>query len=125
MDFLTRMTLPVNGFEMRLLRGGEGAPLLYLHGAGGAPVVIEFMELLAERFEVMVPEHPGFGASEDPGWFDNIHDLAYYYLDALETLGLEDVHLVGNSLGGWIALEMAVRNTSRLNSLTLDRKSTL
>jgi pimeloyl-ACP methyl ester carboxylesterase len=119
MASLTRMTLPVNGFEMRLLRGGEGAPLLYLHGAGGAPAVMEFMELLADRFEVIVPEHPGFGASEDPGWFDNIHDLAYYYLDALEVLGLEDVHLVGNSLGGWIALEVAVRNTSRLKSLTL------
>ena len=119
MASLTRMTLPVNGYEMRMLRGGEGAPLLYLHGAGGAPVVMEFMELLAERFEVIVPEHPGFGDSEDPEWFDNIHDVAYYYLGALQALGLAEVHLVGQSLGGWIALEMAVRNTSHLKSLTL------
>jgi len=116
---LTRMTLQVKGYEMRMLRGGKGTPLLYLHGAGGAPVVMEFMELLAERFEVIVPEHPGFGESEDPEWFDNIHDVAYYYLDALEALGLAEVHLVGQSLGGWIALEMAVRNTSHLKSLTL------
>ena len=119
MASLTRVTLPVNGYEMRMLRGGEGAPLLYLHGAGGAPAVMEFMELLAERFEVIVPEHPGFGASQDPEWFDDIHDLAYYYLDALRGLGFSEVHLVGQSLGGWIALEMAVRDTSRLKSLTL------
>lgn len=119
MASLARTTMPVNGFAANMLRGGSGPALLYLHGAGGAPAVMPFMERLAERFELIVPEHPGFGASADPDWFDNIHDLAYYYLDLLERLDMGAVHLVGMSLGGWIALEIAVRNTSRLKSLTL------
>src|SRR5207249_4908495 len=81
--------------------------------------VLPFMEKLAERFDVLVPEHPGFGASDEPGWLENMHDLAYFYLDVLESLELRGVHLVGSSLGGWLALEMAVRDASRLKSLVL------
>ena len=68
---------------------------------------------------MIVPEHPGFGDSDTPDWLDTIHDLAYFYLDFLEQLDLDRVHLVGVSLGGWIAAELAVRDTSRLASLTL------
>jgi pimeloyl-ACP methyl ester carboxylesterase len=68
---------------------------------------------------VFVPEHPGFGLSDNPPWIRNIADLAMYYLDFLDTLGTEKVHLVGQSLGGWVAAEVAVRNCSRLASLTL------
>lgn len=119
MPALTPTTMTVDGHAARLLRGGSGPALLYLHGAGGAAAPQPFMERLAERFDVIVPEHPGFGESAEPAWFDTIHDLAYYYLDLIERLGLDGVHLVGASLGGWIALEVAVRNTSRLASLTL------
>jgi pimeloyl-ACP methyl ester carboxylesterase len=66
---------------------------------------------LAQRFDVIVPDHPGFGGAEAPAWIDDISDLAYGYLDAIEVLGLPGVHIVGQSLGGWIALEMAVRST--------------
>jgi pimeloyl-ACP methyl ester carboxylesterase len=66
-----------------------------------------------------VPEHPGFGRSETPAWLDNVSDLAYFYLDFIEGLGLRDVHLVGTSLGAWIAAELAVRNQCSLRSLTL------
>ena len=79
------------------------------------------MARLAETFDVIVPEHPGFGESETPAWLDTIADLANFYLDFLDQLDLDGVHLVGQSLGGWIAAELAVRNTSRLASLTLDR----
>jgi pimeloyl-ACP methyl ester carboxylesterase len=74
---------------------------------------------LAQRFDVIVPDHPGFGGSEAPTWIDDISDLAYCYRDAIEVLGLPGVHIVGQSLGGWIALEMAVRSTQGLRSLTL------
>ena len=111
--------IEVNGCRTHLRRGGSGAPLLYLHGASGAPVIMPFMEKLAERFDVLVPEHPGFGLSDEPEWLDNIHDLAYFYLDFLRTLDLRRVMLVGSSLGGWTALEMAVRDTSRLAALVL------
>jgi pimeloyl-ACP methyl ester carboxylesterase len=111
--------IEVDGCKINLRRGGSGEPLLYLHGANGAPAVMPFMERLAERFNVLVPEHPGFGASDEPGWLENIHDLAYFYLDLLESLDLRGVRLVGSSLGGWLALEMAVRDTSRVKSLVL------
>jgi len=109
----------VDGCRINLRRGGSGEPLLYLHGAGGAPAVLPFMEMLAQRFDVLVPEHPGFGASDEPEWLENMHDLAYFYLDVLKSLELRSVHLVGSSLGGWLALEMAVRDASRLKSLVL------
>ena len=108
-----------NGCRIRLLRGGEGAPLLFLHGGGGAPVWLPFMESLAQRFDVIVPEHPGYGGSDTPDWLDNVGDLAYFYLDVIEALGLAKVHLVGTSLGGWVAAEIAVRSCERLATLTL------
>jgi pimeloyl-ACP methyl ester carboxylesterase len=109
----------VDGCRTHLRRGGSGEPLLYLHGASGAPAVMPFMEKLAARFDVLVPEHPGYGLSDEPEWLENIHDVAYFYLDFLKQLRLSDVTLVGSSMGGWIAMEMAVRDTSRIKSLVL------
>ena len=78
-----------------------------------------FLDELSTRFAVFAPEHPGFGQSDDPPWLDEVADLAYFHLDLLQALGLDRVHLIGTSLGGWVAAEMAVRNTARLASLTL------
>jgi pimeloyl-ACP methyl ester carboxylesterase len=111
--------LEVDGCRIHLRRGGSGRPLLFLHGASGAPVILPVMERLAERFDVLVPEHPGYGQSGEPPWLENIHDVAYFYLDLLEQLDLREVTLVGNSMGGWIAMEIAVRDTSRLKSVVL------
>lgn len=94
-------------------------PLLFLHGAGGAESALPFLARFAAAMPVLVPDHPGFGQSPDPAWLDNIHDAAYAYLDFLEALDLRDVHLVGSSLGGWLALEIAIRDASRLASLTV------
>jgi len=82
-------------------------------------VILPFMEKLAQRFEVLVPEHPGYGQSDEPEWLENIHDMAYFYLDFIQQLGLSKICLVGSSMGGWIAMEMAVRSTARLKSLVL------
>ena len=109
----------VDGCKTHLRRDGRGEPLLFLHGANGAPVVLPFMEKLAQRFDVLVPEHPGYGKSDEPEWLENIHDIAYFYLDFLKQLNLKNVTVVGSSMGGWIAMEMAVRDTSRLKSLVL------
>ena len=109
----------VDGCRTHLRRGGAGRPLVDLHGASGAPVIMPFMEKLAERFEVLVPEHPGYGLSDEPEWLENIHDMAYFYLDFLRRLKLEKVVVIGSSMGGWMAMEMAVRNTSRISSLIL------
>jgi pimeloyl-ACP methyl ester carboxylesterase len=101
------------------MRGGTGRPLLLLHGAGGGSPRRPVKSEHAARHDVIVPEHPGFGSSDTPDWLDTISDLANFYLDVLDQLDLTGVDLVGHSLGGWIAAELAVRNTHRLASLTL------
>jgi pimeloyl-ACP methyl ester carboxylesterase len=111
--------ITVNGCRIRLRRGGKGPAMLYLHGANGAPVVQPFMDELAKNFDLIVPEHPGFGMSDEPEWLEDIHDLAYFYLDLLDQLGLPSVHVVGSSLGGWLAMEMAVRQPARFKSMVL------
>lgn len=111
--------LTVNGTRIRMWRSGKGPAMLYLHGANGAAAVLPFMDELAKNFDVLVPEHPGFGLSDEPDWLENIHDLAYFYLDLLDQIGLPSVHVVGSSIGGWLAMELAIREPSRFKSLVL------
>ena len=119
------MSEPREGFEtvagckVHVLRGGRGNPLLFLHGGRGAGVWLPLFKTLSEHFDVIVPEHPGFGRSDTPEWLDNIGDLANFYHEFIDHLGLRDVNLVGTSLGGWIAADMAVRNCGPLRTLTL------
>jgi len=113
------VTVPVRDTTLRLWRGGAGAALLFLHDATGAAGWPPVFEMLAKRFDVLAPEHPGYGGEEPPAWLDRVADLSNFYLDMLDALDLEQLHLVGASLGGWIAAELATRNTSRLASLTL------
>ena len=116
----TEHFIEIHGCRTHYRRGGKGRPLVFLHGAGGVSAVLPFMERLAGRFDVLVPDHPGYGKSDEPEWLENIHDAAYFYLDFLERLGLQEVVLAGASMGGWMALEAAVRNTSRLRCLVLN-----
>ena len=109
----------VAGCRVRVMRKGEGEPLLFLHGAAGAGRWLPFMETLSASYDVIVPEHPGFGGSDTPDWLDNVGDLAFFYLDFIDHVGLEKVHLVGTSLGGWVAAELATRCSDRLRTLTL------
>lgn len=118
-DGANARTLTIRDCRITLRRAGSGEALLYLHGAGGGSVWTPFFDLLAQDFDVLVPEHPGFGASDMPDWFDNIHDLAYFYAQFLREQKLDKVHLVGHSIGGWLAMEMAVRDPGRFASLTL------
>lgn len=103
---------------VRVQQAGAGAPLLFLHGAGGRNWT-PLHKALAKSYRVIAPEHPGFGGSPIPPWMNSVGDLAFFYLDLIEHMGLTGVHLVGHSLGGWTAGEIAVRNTSRLASVTL------
>src|SRR5580704_4894681 len=96
---LTELT--VRGVAIKLYRSGRGPTVLFLHGAGGVPQWLPFFEALAERYELLVPEHPGFGGSDDPPWIHSMPDLAMFYLDLLEETGLDRIHVIGNSLGGW------------------------
>ena len=114
-------TLVTRGTRVRVRRAGKGKPILFLHGAGGWPAWLPFFERLSQRFAVAVPEHPGFGGSDDPHWLRDVPDLAMYYLDVLDAAFASPVHVIGHSLGGWTAAEAAVRNTRHIASLTLHR----
>jgi pimeloyl-ACP methyl ester carboxylesterase len=94
-------------FQTFVRTEGEGDPLLFLHGAGGLPGWPPFLEALARSFRVIAPDHPGFGRSEGLEHLDDVVDLALYYTEFIEALGLEQPYLVGHSLGGMIAAEIA------------------
>jgi pimeloyl-ACP methyl ester carboxylesterase len=115
----TESTFDYKGSNVFMRRGGSGEPLLFLHGAGGVAAWMPFLDQLSDSFDVIVPDHPTYGRSDEPDWVEDVADVAYFYMDFLENNGLENVHVVGQSMGGWIALEMAIRNTSRIKTLTL------
>ena len=105
--------------EIEVKRRGRGKPLMLLPGEemleGDGP----FIEALARRFEVVIPSPPGFGASSRPDWITTPDDIAYLYLSLIETLALADIVMIGCSLGGWIAAELATKDDSRLSRLVL------
>lgn len=95
--------------------------VLLLHGGAGPASVAAFADLLAEdaATHVIAPTHPGFGGTLRPGSLSTIAGLAELYDALLEALDLEDVTVVGNSIGGWIAAELALRHPSRVTQLAL------
>jgi pimeloyl-ACP methyl ester carboxylesterase len=109
----------INNCNLNVTRNGEGPSLLFLHGIEGSGECATVTTELAKHHEVILPDHPGFGLSDSPEQITSVSDLAYFYLDLLDTLNVDRVDLVGHCLGGWIAAEMAVRNTTRIRSLTL------
>lgn len=112
-------TIDVRGRSTRLLRGGEGAPLIFLHDAF-CPAWLPLHDRLASEFEVFVPMHPGFAGSEDDfDQFETMEDLVIHYLDLCEALTLERPALAGASFGGWIAAEWAIRYSGQLRCLVL------
>ena len=78
-----------------------------------------FIAKLAQYWKVFKPRHPGFDGRKPPKRFRCVGDLAYLYLDLIEQLELQQVVLLGASFGGWIGIEIAIRDTARLNSLIL------
>jgi pimeloyl-ACP methyl ester carboxylesterase len=111
--------LVVRGTPIHMMQDGAGPDLLFLHGAGGAGRWLPFQERLAGSFNVYFPSHPGHGGSPAAEWIEHISDLAFHYLDLLDELRLDRIHLVGASFGGWIAAEMATMVSHRLASLVL------
>ncbi|MFJ8138489.1 alpha/beta fold hydrolase [Streptomyces sp. NPDC096013] len=98
----------------------EGTGVLVLHGGAGPRTVAGISAALSEHVYVVAPTHPGFDGTPRPDRFDSIADLAIAYLDLLDALDIKDVMVIGNSVGGWIAAEMALRdNKGRIGALTL------
>ncbi|HYK81373.1 MAG TPA: alpha/beta hydrolase [Micropepsaceae bacterium] len=114
--------IELSGVAVEVTERGKGRPLLLLHPghpAGRIDPAARVVELLAQDTRVIAPTHPGFGMVPAPAKLTTIDDLAYLYLDLMEAMELRDCVVVGLSLGGWIAAEMAVKTTERLSHLVL------
>jgi pimeloyl-ACP methyl ester carboxylesterase len=109
----------VHGVRLEIVERGQGRPILWLHGEEGLDPGAQFLDLLAAHGSVLAPSHPGFGRSPDVASIDTVDDLSYLYLDVLAERNLRDVTVVGSSLGGWIAAEMAVKCSDRFSGLVL------
>jgi pimeloyl-ACP methyl ester carboxylesterase len=109
----------INGIGVELIERGRGPTVLFLHPEIGLDPQCAFLDELAQSVRVIAPSHPGFGGSDQPPSFSTVDDLAYFYLDLLDALALDGVTMVGVSLGGWIAAEIAVKSTERISALVL------
>lgn len=117
---LQRRTLTIAGLELELFEGGQGAPpVLFLHSAQGLAPRDPFLGLLARQRRVVAPSHPGFGQSALPDWIDSVDDIAHVHLELMDRLGLAQVDLVGASVGGWIAAEIATKVPDRIRRLVM------
>ena len=120
----TIRTLDVAGIgpvEVTVEDRGDGQPFLLLHGGAGPQSVSRFAQLLAEKdhHRVVTPTHPGFGGTPRPDGLHSVAGLATLYSALLDDLGLEDVTVIGNSVGGWIASEMALLGSPRVSGMVL------
>ncbi len=111
--------ITVAGVTLEIEEAGQGRPLLFLHPGEGLQPARPWIEALARTHRVIAPHHPGFGNSTLPDWIGTVDDLAYLYLDLAKQLGLDNAVLAGACFGGWIAAEMAVRDTARFAGLVL------
>jgi pimeloyl-ACP methyl ester carboxylesterase len=111
--------IDVRGLQVAYRRKGTGPPTVFLHGAGTTRLWLPFYERMSEGVDFLAPEHPGFGDTAMPDWLDGFDDLVLHYHDLLDAFELDRVHLIGFSLGGWIAADIGIFYPERLKSLTL------
>ena len=112
-------TVRVGENDVQMFSGGSGPPLLYLHGAGGNAGWQAFHESLAQSHTVYAPSQPGFNGTARPRWISTINDLAHFNLEMVQQMGLTQYILVGHSMGGWVAAEMAAMGQENLKGLVL------
>src|SRR6516225_3215825 len=109
----------VAGVKLHVARAGSGSPVVVLHPDIGSPDRLDFYDSLAERFDVLVPRHPGYGKSERPQWLRGVRDVAVMYQWLLSGLGVDRASLIGLGFGGWIAAEMATMAPREFHRLVL------
>ena len=115
----TRTIETSRGCQVELLEGGAGEPLIFMHGAGGLFAENPFLDKLAEHYHVFAPWWPGYGNSSGEGTLEDMLDFTLHGWDVVEALGIDKPHLVGHSMGGMIAAEMAAVAPHDLNKLVL------
>jgi pimeloyl-ACP methyl ester carboxylesterase len=107
------------GTRCRVLEGGSGAPLVYFHGAGGLLKDNPFLDKLAQRFHLLAPEWPGYGESTGDELLEDMLDFALHGWDVVDALGINMPYVVGHSMGGMIAAEMACLQPREVSKLVL------
>ena len=115
----TESTIHVGGTGVALLRGGSGRPVLVLHEELGHPGWLSWHDDLAQEHSLLVPVHPGFGPLPRADWISSVRDLAGFYSRMLREMALGPVDVIGFSLGGWIAAEMAAANSGQFRRMVL------
>lgn len=115
----SRSVATAKGTRCRVLEGGSGAPLVFFHGAGGLLSDNPFLERLAQRYHVLAPEWPGYGDSTGEELLEDMLDFTLHGWDLVEALALRHPHLVGHSMGGMIAAEMACLAPREVGKLVL------
>ena len=112
-------SITLQGIEVPYVRKGSGPKMLVLHGGGGPVAALPFTDRLASSFDLIAPVHPGFAGTKIPDHFDRVDDLVFLYLDLMDALDLKDAVLMGFSMGGWTAVELATISDARLSRLIL------
>ncbi len=107
------------GARCRVLEAGSGMPVVFFHGAGGLLADNPFLDRLAARYHVFAPELPGYGESTGEELLEDMLDFTLHGWDVVDALGLTRPHLVGHSMGGMIAAEMAAIAPHDLDRLAL------
>lgn len=116
---ITTRKIATRAAEVNVLSGGTGPDLLFLHNAGGVTAENPFLLALAKKYRVCAPQLPGYGDSGDSDNIRDMLDVTLHSFDVLEALGLERPILVGHSLGGMIAAEMAALRPREVDKLCL------
>ncbi len=104
---------------VRYFEGGAGPDLVFLHGAGGLTADDPFLNALAAKHHVYAPLIPGYGDSDEAPEIRDMLDFTLHTWDVVEALGLKDPILVGHSMGGMIAAEMAALAPNDVSRLAL------
>jgi pimeloyl-ACP methyl ester carboxylesterase len=115
-------TLEVDGLHVHYLRGGRGAPLVLLHGFNVGSSRLTYgpsLAPLAERFDVIAPDLPGYGLSEAPDPFYTTGGYVRFLTRFLDALSVRRTYLIGFSKGGGIALGAALEHPERFCKLIL------
>ena len=108
-----------DGFRIRYMQAGQGAPLVHLHGAGGLRMT-RAHDLLSKRYQVIVFEMPGFGESAENTRTQTLGELAATMGSALSALGIDRFNLMATSFGGRVALLLALQQPDRVQALILE-----
>jgi pimeloyl-ACP methyl ester carboxylesterase len=109
------------GTSVRVLEAGDGEPVVFLHSAAGLLAENAFLEQLAARYHVYAPELPGYGESLGEDYLEDMLDFTLHAWDVVDELGLADhhPHVIGHSMGGMIAAEMACVSPHQVGKLVL------